>query len=184
MDDQAIIALFFARSEQAITELSNKYGPVCRKIADQILNNRQDAEECVNDAFLAVWNTVPPQNPDPLRSYLCRIVRNQAIKKYHANTAEKRNSFYDAALEELEEILPAASAVEDQFGAMELARGINAFLATLDKDSRVLFVRRYWYAASIESLAEHFQTSKHNISVRLSRIRNRLKTYLHREGMI
>ena len=101
MDDDRIIELFFARSEQAVTELSRKYGTVCRRTAENILNDRRDAEECLNDAYLAVWNTVPPQRPDPLLSYVCRIVRNQALKRYHANAARKRNSVYDAALEEI-----------------------------------------------------------------------------------
>ena len=93
LDDRKIIELFFERSEQAIIELSNKYGSVCTKVAYNILNNRQDAEECVNDAYLGTWNTIPPQNPNPLLSYVSRIVRNLAIKKYHANTAEKEIVF-------------------------------------------------------------------------------------------
>ena len=92
MDDSKIIELFFERSEQAIIELSNKYGAICSKVADNILNNRLDSEECVNDAYLGVWNTIPPQRPNPLLSYVCRIVRNLALKKYHENTAQKRNS--------------------------------------------------------------------------------------------
>jgi DNA-directed RNA polymerase specialized sigma24 family protein len=98
--DSEIIDLFNERSEKAIMELSKKYGSVCRKVARNILNNDLDAEECVNDAFLGAWNTIPPQNPNPLLTYICRIVRNLSIKKYHANTAIKRNSFYDAALDE------------------------------------------------------------------------------------
>lgn len=101
LDDRKIIELFFERSEQAIIELSNKYGSVCSKVAFNILNNKQDTEECVNDAYLGTWNTIPPQNPNPLLSYVCRIVRNLAIKKYHTNTATKRNSIYDVALDEL-----------------------------------------------------------------------------------
>ena len=100
LDDRKIIELFFERSEQAIIELSNKYGSVCSKVAFNILNNMQDTEECVNDAYLGTWNTIPPQKPDPLLSYVCRIVRNLALKKYHENTAQKRNSFYDVALDE------------------------------------------------------------------------------------
>lgn len=89
MEDLKIIALFYQRSEQAIIELSNKYGAICRKVANNILNNRQDTEECLNDAYLGAWNTIPPQNPNPLLTYICRIVRNLAIKRYHANTAAK-----------------------------------------------------------------------------------------------
>ncbi len=95
MDDRQIIALFFACSEQAVAELSGKYGAVCRRVAENILNDRLDAEEVVNDAYLGVWNTVPPQQPDPLLRYVCRIVRNLALKKYPANTARKRNSSVD-----------------------------------------------------------------------------------------
>ena len=104
LEDNKIIDLFYARSEQAIIELSKRYGAVCRKIAGNILNNRLDAEECVNDAYLGVWSTVPPQSPDPLQAYVCRIVRNLSITKYHSNTAVRRNSFYDVALDELEEL--------------------------------------------------------------------------------
>ena len=107
IDDRKIIALFFERNEQAIKELSEKYGAVFTKVAYNILNNRQDAEECINEAYLAAWNTIPPHNPNPLLSYVCRIVRNLAIKKYHANTAAKRNSIYDAALDELENCFPS-----------------------------------------------------------------------------
>ena len=93
MDDSKIIELFLERSEQAIVELSEKYGHIFRKTADNILNNRLDSEECVNDAYFAVWNTVPPQKPDPLLSYVCRIVRNLALKKYHENTAQKETVY-------------------------------------------------------------------------------------------
>lgn len=102
MNDMEIIQLFFERSEQAIKELSEKYGAACSKIAFNILNNTQDAEECVNDAYLGVWNTIPPQNPNPLQSYVYRIVRNLAIKKHRFGTAAKRKSTYDITLDELE----------------------------------------------------------------------------------
>ena len=87
MDDRQIVRLFFERSERAITELSRKYGDLCFRIAGNILNDRQDAEECVNDAYLGAWNSIPPQAPDPLRSYICRIVRNLSLKKLRANSA-------------------------------------------------------------------------------------------------
>lgn len=92
MDDNQIVALFYARSEQAIVELSNKYGKLCISIAHNILNDTQDAEECVNDAYLGAWNSIPPHKPNPLSTYICRIVRNLSIAKYHANSAQKRNS--------------------------------------------------------------------------------------------
>ena len=98
MDDKQIIHLFFERSEQAITELSKKYGSLCFQVADNILNDPQDAEECVNDAYLGAWNSIPPQSPDPLRAYICRIVRNRSLKKLRANTAIKRGSQFEVSL--------------------------------------------------------------------------------------
>lgn len=183
LDDRKIIELFYERSEQAIVELSNKYGYACTKVADNILNNMQDVEECVNDAYLGAWNTIPPQNPNPLINYICRIVRNIAIKKYHFNTAAKRNSIYDVALDELENCIPAMSSVEDEINAIEVSKCINLFLETLDKENRILFVRRYWYSDSIADLAKLFCTSKHNVSVRLSRTRDKLKRYLIEKGV-
>lgn len=182
MEDSKIIDLFFERSEQAIMELSTKYGAYCHKVAINILNNTLDAEECVNDAYLGAWNTIPPQRPNPLLTYICRIVRNLSITKYHANTAVKRNSFYDVALDELEGCLADFTTVEDEVAAKELSYVLDNFLGTLNQDDRVMFVRRYWYADSISEIAERFHISSNNASVRLSRIREKLKTYLKKEG--
>ena len=182
MDDDRIIELFNERSEQAIIELSSKYGAICIKVANNILNNQSDAEECINDTYLGVWNTIPPQNPNPLLSYVCRIVRNLAIKKYHSNTAKKRNSLYDVALDELENCFSSAETAEDEYSAKLLTETINDFLETLDKDSRVIFVRRYWFSDSVSDIAEIFNTSSHNVSVRLSRVREKLKKHLIKEG--
>ena len=184
MEDQKIVELFFERSEQAIDELAKKYGRACMTMATNILSDRRDAEECINDAYLGVWNTVPPQRPAPLLSYLLRILRNLAVNRYHANTAAKRNSSYDVALEELENCLSGGTSAEDALDARELGRMINRFLAGVDADSRVLFLRRYYWADSIPVLARHFHTSSHNISVRLSRLRGKLKKYLIQEGVL
>ena len=183
MDDSKIIELFFERSEQAIIELSDKYGSLCGSIAFNILNDRTDSEECVNEAYLALWNTIPPHRPERLSSYVCRIVRNLALKKYHENTAQKRNSNYDIALDEIEDCFPSAASVEDEVAAGEAAAGIERFLETLDRKSRIMFVRRYWYADSISDIAEMFNTNKHYVSVRLSRIRDALRNHLKKEGI-
>lgn len=181
-EDSKIIELFFARSEQAIAELSAKYGTACGRIARNILNNNLDAEECVNDAYLAAWNTIPPQRPDPLRTYIFRIVRNIAIAKYHTKTSKKRNSYYDVALEELESCLADSVTAEQEISANELSHKIDSFLDTLDKANRIIFVRRYWYADSISDIAKMFQMSNNNVSVCLSRTRKKLKKYLKKEG--
>ena len=183
MEDSGIVRLLFARDQQAIAELSQKYGALCLWLARNILKNDADAEECVNDALLAAWNTIPPQNPDPLKTYLLRLVRNISVTRYHANTCVRRNSYYDVALDELSECLASTETVEQQVQAAELSRHIERFLDTLDRDGRVLFVRRYWFSDSIGDLAARFGMSRHRVSVRLFRIRENLKAYLGREGV-
>jgi RNA polymerase sigma-70 factor (ECF subfamily) len=184
MEDQEIIELFLARSEQAITGLQGKYENRLMQIAWNILNDRFDAEECVNDTYLAVWNTIPPQKPDPLLAYVCRIVRNLSMKKYHANNARKRNSHYDVALDELEECIQSKATVESEYAVKELAGEINSFLSTLSRENRIMFVRRYWFSDSIEDIAKMFNTSSRNISLRLLRVRQKLKKYLEKEGIL
>ena len=158
MDDKQIIRLFFERSEQAITELSQKYGDLCMKIARSILNDHQDAEECVNDAYLGAWNSIPPQSPDPLRAYICRIVRNRSLKKLRTNSAIKRGSQFEVSLSELEDCIPDNS-MDEQLSISELSAQINAFLAALPKDDRLMFVKRYWFSESISELADAFGIS-------------------------
>ncbi|MGM9662693.1 MAG: RNA polymerase sigma factor [Oscillospiraceae bacterium] len=182
MHDEEILRLFFERSEQAIAELEAKYGALCRRVAFNILNSDRDTEECVSDAYLAVWNAIPPQRPETLPAYVCRIVRNLAVKRYHANTARKRSSFYDVALEELEECLSAPETAETALSARELTRLLDAFLDTLEERDRYLFVRRYWYADSVAAIAAELGISENNASVRLSRLREKLKRYLRKEG--
>ncbi|MCD7824170.1 MAG: sigma-70 family RNA polymerase sigma factor [Oscillospiraceae bacterium] len=182
LEDSEIIERFNSRSEQAISETREKYGSACLMISRNILGNNLDAEECLSDALLALWNSIPPEKPNPLRAYLFRIVRNISIAKYHSNTAGKRNSFYDVALDELEECLAGAGTVEQEITARELSTLIDRFLGTLDEDSRMLFVRRYWYSDSVKELSERFGITENNLSVRLSRLRTKLRKYLQKEG--
>ena len=178
MNDEKIIALFFERSEQAIAELERKYGAACRSVSFHILGNREDAEECVNDAYLGVWNAIPPAKPHPLLSFVCRIVRNVSLKRYEYNTAVKRNSHYDLAMEELEDCLASSSTVEAELAKQELTALIEAFLDTLSGEDRVIFLRRYWFAEPYNEIAEKVGLSEKNVSVRLVRIRKRLRSYL------
>ncbi len=182
MLDKKIIELFFGRDENAIEELSLKYGKLCKRVSFNILNNELDAEECVNDTYLAIWNKIPPERPNPLKTYLLRITRNLSLKKYQANTAQKRNSHYDIALEELEDCLTDYITAEKLFYANDLSKQINLFLSTLDTNSRVIFVRRYWYGDSVKDIAKMFHTRENSVSVRLSRIREKLKNHLTKEG--
>ncbi len=182
MTDEKIIDLLFERSEQAVTELDRKHGAAVSRVARNILGNVQDAEECVNDTYLAVWNVIPPSRPSPLRTFVCKIARNLATARYHANTAAKRNSQYDAALEELEEYLPDSGSVEDEIEARELAKAINDFLAELGYSDRFIFTRRYWYSDSVQDIAKMAGTTANSLAVRLFRIRGKLKNYLTKEG--
>ena len=182
MDDKRIIELFFSRSETAISQLSEKYGKLCKKISYNILNDLSDAEECFNDTLLGVWNSIPPNRPDSLISYVCRIARNCALKRYEHNTAQKRNSHYDIALEELDECIAAPSGVEQEIDAMELTNDLDKFLGGLKKEDRVIFMRRYYFSDSYEQIASVTGISVKNVSVRLTRIRANLKNYLKERG--
>lgn len=181
--DERIIELFFQRSEEAIKKLDEKYGKVCRKLSLNILSSWQDAEECVSDAYLGIWNAVPPAKPDPLLAYLCRIVRNISLKRYYRNSAAKRNSVYDMAMEEIESSLPSLDTVEGQVEARELAHMIESFLETLSQKNRVIFMRRYWFSDTYEDIARRTGITRKNVSVRLTRIRRQLKEYLMEGGI-
>jgi RNA polymerase sigma-70 factor (ECF subfamily) len=184
LKDHEIVELFFERSEQAITELILKYGAAIRNVASNILRDALDVEECQSDTYLQVWNRIPPTRPNHLGAYVCRIARNVCLKRYHANTAQKRNSHYDVALEELEATIPALSTVESDYDAKELSQYLNMFLKELSREERYLFMRRYWFGDGVSEIARNLGISAHTASVRLFRLRQKLQTYLQKEGMI
>ncbi len=184
LEDSKIIDLLFERSEQAIKELDIKYGAAVNKTAVNILNDRQDAEECVNDTWLRVWNSIPPHRPETLASYIFTIAHNLAVNRYHSGKAEKRNTNYALVLDELEECIPSGVNVETEYEAKELGAAINRFLYALDPEDRFLFVRRYWYADSVENLAAMTKGTPNRTSVRLFRIREKLKNTLKKEGLL
>ena len=160
MTDERIIELFFARSERGIEELDTKYGATCHRIAQNILGNKEDAEECVNDAYLGVWNSIPPKKPSLLSAFLFKILRNLSITRYHANTAQKRNSFYDIALDELEETISTEESIEKECSQKELTNAIEGFLDTLTRENRVIFVRRYWFSENYTEIAKRTGLNK------------------------
>ena len=178
MDDEKIIELFFNRSEQAIEEVEKKYGKTCHNISYNILHNKLDAEECVNDAYLGAWNAIPPARPNPLLTYLCKIVRNLSLKRYEFNTAIKRNSTYDVAMEELESCLSSPETVESEIALKELTHIIENFLDSLSTENRVIFLRRYWFSDTYSDIAARVGMTEKNVSVRLTRIREKLRNYL------
>ena len=184
LEDSQIIDLFFERSEQAILELQKKYGGAVTKTAANILSDRQDVEECANDTYLGVWNSIPPHRPKPLVSFVCRIARNLAVSRLRSERAAKRNSGLDAVLDELEDFLPSASNVEEEYDFRETVEGINRFLSALDYDDRYLFVRRYWFADSVKEIAAQMQEQESRISMRLFRLREKLRRTLKKEGLL
>lgn len=184
MEDSQIIDLFFERSQQAVGELDRKYGTAVRKTAENILRDRLDTEECVNDTYLRVWRTIPPQRPDYLGSFVCRIARNLAVSRLRSERAVKRDRSFDLVLDELAECIPAGSDVESEYEGKELAAEIDRFLASLPYDDRYLFVRRYWYADSVKELAAATHQRENRISVRLFRLREKLRKTLLKEGLL
>ena len=184
MEDNMIVEQLFARSEGALSEIQNKYGRLCLKLAGNILNNSSDVEECVNDAYLGVWNSIPPERPESLRAYLCAIVRRISLKKYRYNTAEKRSSNMTVALDELDGCLASSSDVETQIESKELTGVIEKFLDRLKTTDRVIFMRRYYFSDPYAEIAADIGITEKNVSVRLTRIRSRLREYLKANGYI
>ena len=182
MDDSKIIELFFERSEQAIIELSNKYGAICSKVADNILNNRLDSEECVNDTYMSAWNSMPEERPNLLAPFLAAITRNHALDLYRKNHSLKRGAGETALA--LDELLDMAGAENTEASVDEalLSQHINTFLSGLEKQSRMIFVRRYFYVDSLVQIADAYSMSESAVKSQLFRIRQKLKEYLDKEG--
>ena len=159
-------------------ELDIKYGKICHNLSYNIVNSRRDAEECVNDAYLGAWNAIPPTRPEPLLSYIVKIVRNVSLKIYYRKEAAKRNSTYTVAMQETEACITDQKTVEDEVEARELARIIESFLDTLTTKGRIIFMRRYAYIDTYADIAKRMGISEKNVSVRLSLIRQKMKQYL------
>lgn len=182
MEDMEITKLFLRRNESAIRELSNKYGGYCKTVASNILKNPRDTEECLDDAYLAVWNSIPPKKPRSLGAYVAKIVRNKALDSYNRRCSQKRGGGEEALpIDELGDLVSGSSA-EHELHKKELMAAINSFLNSLTKKTRLIFVGRYWSCHSLSELAARFQTNEHNITVILSRTRQKLKKYLHERG--
>lgn len=178
MEDHRIIELFFERSQEAVRELDAKYGKLLYSLSYNIVNSRQDAEECVNDTYFGVWEAIPPARPDPLPPWLCKIVRNISLNCYRKKRAAMRGSNYTVAMEEMEDCLAAEGNVEQEIEARELVKIIEDFLDTLPAENRVIFLRRYWFCDSYSRIAELTGLSEKTVSVRLTRMRKKLKIYL------
>ena len=182
MKDSQIISLFFQRDETAISETEKKYGTFCHNIALNILSINADAEECVNDAYLQAWNTIPPQRPDRFGAWLGRVVRNIAINLWKKNHTQKRYAGMEKLLDELEDCIPSPVTVEHKIEERELTRFLNTWLASLSDDDRILFVRRYWNGEALNELATEYSVPPGNMAKRMYRLRQSLKQILEKEG--
>lgn len=184
MQDHQIIALFEARSEMAVLQAQTKYNALCSAIASRILSDKRDAEECVNDAFLRAWNSIPPEQPVSLSAYLGRITRNLAFDRYSYNHAKKRNSSLTEAFEELETCLVSPSSdTEGPLLRQEFREFINNFLRALSLENRSYFIRRYWYGESVKDISQFFHVSEEKVKSSLFRTRNKLRHALEKEGI-
>ena len=180
MEDLQIIGLLFQRSESAIFAMQQKFGGLCRSIISNILSDRRDVEECITDTYLRVWNSIPPQRPDRLDSYLARIARNVALDRYDYNTASMRHSNLTLAYEELAMYLPSRESDTDN---AEFRTFINRFLQGLQKMPRMMFIRRYWYGESIAEIANAFECSEEKVKSCLFRTRNKLREAMIKEDI-
>ena len=183
MEDIEIVALYWDRDPNAISETDSKYGGYCKAIAKNILGSNEDAEECVNGTYLNAWNSIPPHRPDILSTYLGKITRNLSFDRYRHKQAEKRGGGeIELVLDELAECVSGTDSVEQEFEKNELVRTINSFLDTLSPDKCSIFLCRYWYAIPVSEIAERFGMTEGNVSVTLNRIRGKLKTYFMERG--
>lgn len=180
MEDKEIIELYLARDENAMRITSEKYGLLCYKIARNVLGNEEDAKECVNDAYFAVWNRIPPEEPRSFSAFLAKIVRNISLDRFDYNTAACRNGTTDMVLEEVMDFIPDQT--RDFSENIGLSDAINAFLAKQTKAARCVFVRRYFYCDSISEIAERYGMKESAVKSLIYRVRDRLAAYLKKGG--
>jgi len=183
MEDDAIVALYWERSEQAIRETDNKYGSFCYSIAYNLLHNAEDASESVNDTYLEAWNSMPPHKPNSLSAFLGRITRRLSVDRWRSTHAQKRGGGeYPLLLDELSECIPSKASVEQQVELRELAETVNRFLTGLPVEKQQVFLRRYWYGDSMEELAKKFSFTVSKVKSMLFHIRESLRDHLKKEG--
>ena len=183
MEDQEIVSLYWKRNERAIDETEKKYGKYCYSIAYRILENHEDSEESVNDTYIDAWNSIPPHKPKLLSAFLGKITRRIAIDKWRNSHAEKRGGGECAlALDELKECITSENSVETDLEKKQLAQAVNDFLRTLSLAERRIFICRYFYMDSVESVCKKFGFSESKVKSVLFRTREKLRIYLQKEG--
>ena len=183
MNDESIVALYLARSEEAVVQTEIKYGRLLTRVAKSILRDSRDAEEAVWDAYTHLWNSIPPQHPKRLMAYAAKLCRNAALDILRKRQSQKRDDRGDVLFSELEDCLPWDGDVGAKLEERELVLMINTYLLTLDKPSRVIFVRRYFMMEELDSIASSLGMSRNAVNVRLHRVRNGLRKHLNKEGV-
>ena len=185
MEDQQIIELYLQRNEDAIAQTEQKYTPYCRSIAARILHIPEDADEALNDTWLAAWNSIPPHIPECLQTFLGRLTRNISLKRVRSEHAQKRGAAeVRVVFEEVEDWLSSSQNVEQQVAEQELAEAINDFLDSISPIERNVFVRRYWYMQSIAEIAAYHGFSESKVKSMLFRIRKKLHARLKKENYL
>ena len=182
MDDSMIIEMYWNRNENAIEETNKKYGKYCFSVANNILNSKEDSDECVNDTWLRTWNVIPPKKPDRFRIFLARITRNLSFDKYKSKNTAKRSGEMLYILDELSECISSGNTTDDEVDMKLLSESINSFLKTVSQRDRAVFLRRYFYAEPVNEIAEKLDITANNASAILSRLRNKLREHLTKEG--
>ena len=184
MNDSQIVDLYWARDERAIAETRDKYGQYCYAIAYNILNRREDSEECVNDTYLKAWNAMPPHKPSILSTFLGKITRCNALDRLRHYTAKKRGSSQVAlSLEELTECISDGKSIDENLHAEELSKHIDSFLRSLPSAQRSIFICRYWFFDPISDIAKQFGYTESKVKTTLLRTREKLKKYLEKEDI-
>lgn len=184
MEDEAIIGLFWERSQDAVAFLDRKYGRLLRSIALNILGDARDAEEIVSDTYMTLWERIPPERPQYLLAYSARLSRNAAYDRVRSRLRLKRGGNPDLCLHELDECIPSGFDMEERTDALAAAELVNRYLASLDSETRAMFVRRYFSMDELGLLAADFGMTKNAVSTRLTRARQGLKRYLEKEGVL
>jgi len=183
MDDLEIIELYFARDEMAIKETAVKYGKLCYSMAYNILNSKEDAEECVNDTYLGVWNAIPPLRPDNFMAFISRIARNQSLKRFEYLKREKRSYGIVVSLSELDEVVGDDN-INTNISAEEIGVLISRFLREQKEDVRNVFIRKYYFFDSVRDIAKRYSFTESKVKNMLYHTRNKLKDYLIKEGIV
>lgn len=185
MDDERIIALFFARDERALGEVKRKYGRYCHSIAYRILGSHEDAEECENDTWLSAWRQIPPTHPQPLSGFLGMLTRRISLDRWRRDRAQKRGGGeVMLSFEELEECIPHNERIDETVTAETIARVLSELLAALPGTEADVFVRRYWYFDSVREIAERYGFGESRVKMMLKRTRDRLRKQLKKEGIL